>query len=81
MDYFIFLTDEGFTFQPNSLSETPDIENLQVIGFSSGLTAGDAFANLLNTHSDLRETSFDCIFCYKLDAHYEETRKDFCLKS
>jgi len=80
MDKFIFLTDEGYTFQPDSDSEIPDIENLQVIGFSIGLSADDAFAKLLNVQSYLKETSFNNIFCYKLDVHYEETRKDFCLK-
>ena len=80
MDNFIFLTDEGYTFQPNSDSEMYDIENMQVIGFSRGLTADDAFTNLLNAHSYLRATSFENIFCYKLDKHYEETRKDSYLK-
>jgi len=78
MDNFIFLTDEGYTFQPDSDSEIPDIENLQVVGFSSGLSADDAFANLVNLYPYLKETSFENIFCYRLDAHYEETRKDFC---
>ncbi|MGH4138228.1 hypothetical protein [Clostridium sp.] len=32
MDNYIFLTDEGYTFMPNSESDMPDVENLQVIG-------------------------------------------------
>lgn len=80
MDNFIFLTDEGYTFQPDSDSEIADIENLQVVGFSSGLTVDDAFANLLNLYPYLKDTSFENIFCYKLDAHYEETRRDFCIR-
>jgi hypothetical protein len=77
MDYYIFLTDEGYTFQPNSSSDTPDIENLQVIGFASGTTADEAFDNLLNTHAYLKDTSFKRIFCYELDRHYEESRKEY----
>jgi hypothetical protein len=77
MDNYIFLTTEGYTFQPDSEAETPDIENMQVIGFSSGSTADEAFDNLLNTHSFLRDTSFKSIFCYKLDKNYEESRKEY----
>ena len=80
MNNFIFLTDEGYTFQAESDSEIPDIENMQVIGFSRGFTANDAFTNLLSTHSYLKETSFENIFCYQLDEHYEETRKDFNIR-
>jgi hypothetical protein len=29
---FIFITFEGVTFQPNSESDTPDIENMKVVG-------------------------------------------------
>lgn len=80
MNNFIFLTNEGYTYQPETESDIPDIENMQVIGFSRGLTANDAFTNLLDTHSYLKTTSFENIFCYQLDEHYEETRKDFHLR-
>lgn len=36
MNNCIFLTDEGYTYQPNSESDVPDIENLQVIGITHG---------------------------------------------
>jgi hypothetical protein len=77
MDYYIFLTTEGYNFQPNSDAITPDIENMQVIGFSKGNTTDEAFDNLLIAHSYLKETSFNRIFCYKLDNQYEENRKDY----
>ena len=80
MHNYIFLTDEGYTFQPDSEANMPNIENLQVIGFSSGSTANEAFENLVKTHAYLEETTFDNIFCYKLDAHYEKNRRDFHLK-
>lgn len=80
MENFIFLTDEGYTFQPNSNAETPDIENLQVIGFANGVTADEAYNNLLATHTYLKETSFNQIFCYKLEDRYEDNRRDFYLK-
>ncbi|MGD8403745.1 MAG: hypothetical protein PVJ21_08800 [Anaerolineales bacterium] len=77
MDNYIFLTDEGYTFQPDTDATTPDIENLQVIGFSNGNTADEAFDNLLDTHAYLKDTSFKRIFCYKLDKQYEENRKEY----
>ena len=77
MDNYIFLTTEGYTFQPDSETATPDIENMQVIGFSNGSTADEAFDNLLNTYAYLRDTSFRSIFCYKLDRRYEESRKEY----
>lgn len=79
MDHYIFLTSEGFTFQPNSDAKTPDIENLQVIGFASGVTPDDAYRNLLLNHAYLKETTFNQIFCYRLDKHYEKHRRDFCI--
>lgn len=74
---YIFLTIEGYTFQPNSESILPDINNLQVIGFSSGIDAKDAFRNLLEIHPDLKETNFDEVFCYKLDKNYKASKKYF----
>jgi hypothetical protein len=47
MRNYIFLTAEGFTYQPNSESIEPDIENLQVIGFAKGEDAKEAFQQLL----------------------------------
>jgi hypothetical protein len=47
MKHYIFLTDEGHTFQPDSKSELPDVENLQVIGFAKGIDADEAYKNLL----------------------------------
>lgn len=80
MDDYIFLSAEGYTFQPDSNAETPDIDNLQVIGFSRGGTADEAFDNLLIAHAYLKETSFESIFCYKLDKHYEENRREYNLR-
>lgn len=77
---YIFLTDEGFTFQPDSECDVPDIENLQVIGFSKGNNQEEAFNNLLEENPSLFDTNFDYIFCYRLDNHYLESRKEFSLK-
>ena len=79
MNDYIFLTSEGFTFQPDSDADTPDIENLQVIGFAGGADPDDAFRKLLLSHAYLKETTFNKIFCYRLGKHYEKHRRDFCI--
>ena len=81
MDNYIFLTHEGITFQPDSISESPDVENLQVIGFATGISADEAYNNLLITSPYLKQTLFKRIFCYKLDKDYEQTRKDYKLRT
>ena len=79
MGKYIFLTDEGTTFQPNSNGDFSDIENLQVIGFASGENSKEAFGNLLKENKYLKKTSFTNIFSYKMDNNYEETKCDFTL--
>lgn len=74
MKNYIFLTTEGHTFQPNSESIEPDIENLQVIGFTQGNDSKDAFHNLIKENGYLFKTTFDEIFCYELAKDYEEKR-------
>ena len=81
MDNYIFLTNEGHTFQPNSDTETPDIENLQVIGFSMGANSDEAYKNLLKECAYLKKTTFKEIFGYKLDKDYQQTRKDYNLST
>ena len=66
MNHFIFITHEGYTYQPNSESLEPDIENMQVIGFAEGVSAEDAMKNLEKENSYLKETSFDRIIGIEL---------------
>lgn len=66
MKDFIFITFEGYTFQPNSESDIPDIENMQVIGFSKGLNSKEAFENLKIKSSYLQETNFNEIISIEL---------------
>ena len=80
MNHYIFLTNEGYTFQPDSESELPDVENLQVIGFAKGINADEVYKSLLFENPYLEETSFEKIFCYQLDKDYEQNRKDYNLR-
>jgi len=80
MTSYIFLTSEGYTFQPDSESALPDIENLQVIGIAQGGTPDDAFFDLVSNFPYLKETAFDEVFCYELAQDYEHTRSEFRLK-
>jgi len=66
MKHLIFLTDEGYTFQPNSDSFDPDVENLQVIGFGYGKNEKEAFENFISTSDYLKETGFDNVWAFEL---------------
>lgn len=66
MKSFIFITAEGFTFQPGSESPLPDIENCQVIGFADGADFEDAFKNLIRENGYLLETTFDEITGFEI---------------
>jgi hypothetical protein len=79
-NHYIFLTTEGYTFQPGNESKLTDIENLQVIGFSKGENSDIAYKKLLSENPYLEETSFEKIFCYQLDNDYEGKRKDYNLQ-
>lgn len=59
MRSYIFITTEGCTFQPNSTSPEPDIENCQVIGFGYGRNAKEAFETMIKENEYLLETTFD----------------------
>ncbi|MCW8954193.1 MAG: hypothetical protein OQK48_04555 [Sulfurimonas sp.] len=63
---YIFITFEGFTFQPYSESDVPDIENMQVIGFSEGKDKKEAFKNLLVNQQYLKDTTFNEIIALEL---------------
>ncbi len=75
--HYIFLTLDGYTFQPDSMSIEPDIENLQVVGFAFGVTSEEAFRKLLKENEFLVKTSFDEVFCYQLDDNYRASKEYF----
>ena len=66
MSMYIFISNEGFTYQPDSESIEPDIENCQVIGFSEGINSQEAFLSLVKDNEYLKETSFNEIFSLQL---------------
>ncbi len=78
MKSYIFITTEGFTFQPNSESSEPDIENCQVIGFADGKDLEEAFDNLMAENEYLLETNFNEITGYELKhKEYQKFSKTF----
>lgn len=66
MNNYIFLTNEGYTYQPNSSSIEPDCENAQVLGIVTGESENDALKNLLEQNAYLEDSSFNEIYCYKI---------------
>ncbi len=77
--HYIFLSLEGFTYQPDSENCEPDIENVQVIGFAAGHDEEDAFLRLVRDNGYLLGTTFDEIYCYRLNDSYRDTRRYFNL--
>ncbi len=65
--HFIFVTFEWYTYQPDSESTEPDIENMQVIWFAEWFSREEAYKSLLENNSHLLETSFDEVWCMKID--------------
>ena len=79
--HYVFLTMEGYTFQPGSEATEPDIENVQMLGVASGSHQRAAFRRLLTESPWLRETSFDEVYCYELARNYSASRTEFSLKA
>jgi len=78
MGAYIFITTEGYTYQPGSKAAEPDIENCQVLGFAKGDDADEAFCVLLQENAYLLETSFEEVVCLELkDEDYRETKRCF----
>lgn len=80
MNNYLFLTNEGYTYQPDSESIEPDCENSQLIGISSGNIQEEAFKNLINEKEYLRQFNFNEIYCYELVKNYEESKRYFYIK-
>jgi hypothetical protein len=81
MNSYIFLTDEGYTFQPETGDEPMEIENLRVIGTAQGADANTAYRNLLAENPHLQPRTFQRIFCYQLEKDDEGNIKDYRLNA
>jgi hypothetical protein len=71
MSKYIFITAEGYTFQPDSTSQEPDVENLQVIGFGQGLSPEAALKDMLQENKHLINTNFNEVIAIKLATETE----------
>jgi len=77
MNKYIFITLEGFTFQPGIESIEPNIDNMQVLGFGMGDNAKEALENMAKENEYLAETNFDEVIGIQLQS---ETRECFSLR-
>jgi hypothetical protein len=81
MKNYIFITKQGITYQPNTSSSEPDIENCQVIGFAKGNNENEAMKNLIKENEYLFETNFNEIICMELkNEDYYSKAKYFFLE-
>ncbi len=62
MRHFIFLTHEGLTKTPQHV----DIENLQVLGITSGSNEKEAFGNLMKENTYLEHTGYKEVLAMEL---------------
>ena len=69
MKKFIFITEEGFTFQPGSEDYEPDIENMQVVGFGEGNTIDDAMENMIDENPYLKNTKFNKVIGIEIKSY------------
>lgn len=67
MNSYVFLTDEGYTFQPETEEQPVVIDTLRMIGTAIGSDAMHAYRNLLSENPHLQEKKFERIFCYQTD--------------
>ena len=63
---YIFYTNEGFTFLPDSESDVPDVENCQVLGWGNGISARDAFNDFKKQNHWLKNSKFNEVICVEL---------------
>jgi hypothetical protein len=67
-DLWIFLTVDGSA----SDLEMQRIENVQVLGYGRGDTAGDAFEDFKASAEYLSKYYFDVTYCYKVEEGTKE---------
>ncbi len=75
MNKYIFLTDEGYTYQPNSTSDIPDCEISQVLGIVESENEEMALEKLLEENIYIKRSNFCNVYCYKLSNNF--MRKNF----
>ena len=76
MKNYIFITKQGITYQPNTSSPEPDIENCQVIGFAKGNNENEAMQYLIKANEYLLKTNFNEFICMELknENHYSKAK-------
>ena len=78
LKYFIFLTDEGYTFQTESDFVESEMDNLQVLGFSEGLNINEAIEKFIQENEFLNELNFDNVLDFELTS--DKVVQSFSLK-
>ncbi len=66
MKEYIFITPEGYTFQPESDFVESEMDNLQVLGLSEGLNTDNAIYNFIQENKFLKELNFDNVLVFEL---------------
>ena len=80
MPSYIFVTHEGFTYSPDPNAISPNVVNMQVLGFAAGNGQEEAFKNLVDENPELLRSAFDEVQCIELKYDsYDDQAKWFYL--
>ena len=66
MPEYIIISPDGHTFSPSSEGADPDIENMQVIGFSEGKDGKEALEKLLKENRDIEKLGYRDFLCIEM---------------
>jgi hypothetical protein len=67
---YIFLTDEGFTQEPDG----SEAENLQVLGIAGGADEEEALCSLMRENSWIEGTSFRSAICIEIKGDFKDAK-------
>jgi len=71
MRKYIFLTDEGCTYEPDEC----EVENLQVLGIAEGTNEEGALDNLLRENPWIEGTSFRSAMCIEIKGDFRDATR------
>jgi hypothetical protein len=77
---FLFLTPDGVTYS-SAEKLYPDVDNLQVLGWSEGKSEEDALNNFLGSNTWFLETDFREVICVEIVRPIRKSKRTLIKKS
>ncbi len=73
---FLFITPDGIAYS-SSEKLSPDVDNLQVLGYGKGKNEEDALKNFLRSNMWIFNTNFDEIICVEIKKEIPKSKRYF----